>query len=133
MLADASQIFFSHLTRNLPFNKWNIPSGKLINSSTIRRPYNPRLAIPFLRTISLFSRSCFFQKILSLCMVDIQERFVIKSRLWFPAYVVQYITDRIVLYFLFILVCLFIRDFKIHSHNHPLIICYDFDLWIWSV
>ena len=35
---------------------------------------------PFLKTISLFSTS-FFQKILSLCIGSIQERFVIKSRL----------------------------------------------------
>ena len=33
---------------------------------------------PFLKTISLFSRR-FFQKILSLCMVSIQERFLIKN------------------------------------------------------
>ena len=35
--------------------------------------------------ISLFLRR-FFQKSLPLCMVSIQERFVIKSRLWWHAY-----------------------------------------------
>ena len=38
-----------------------------------------------LKTISLCSRN-FFQKILPLCMVSIQERFVIKSGLWWRAY-----------------------------------------------
>ena len=36
---------------------------------------------PFLKSISLYSRR-FFQKIISLCMVSIKERFVIKSGLW---------------------------------------------------
>ena len=40
---------------------------------------------PFLKTISLFSRR-FFHKILSLCMVSIQERFLIKSGLLWRAY-----------------------------------------------
>ena len=40
---------------------------------------------PFLKSISLFSRS-FFGKFLTLCMVSIQERFVIKNGLWWRAY-----------------------------------------------
>ena len=39
----------------------------------------------FLKSISFFSRS-FFQKILLLCMVGIQEWFLIKSGLWWHAY-----------------------------------------------
>ena len=54
---------------------------------TVRAPLYPKACIfftPFLKTISLFSRR-FFQKILSLCMVSIQERFLIKSAyvIWF--------------------------------------------------
>ena len=43
---------------------------------------------PFLKTISLFSRE-FFQKVLSLCMVSIPERFVIKSYAFMPMRVVK--------------------------------------------
>ena len=39
----------------------------------------------FLKTISLFSRR-FFHRILSVCMVSIWERFLIKSNLWWFAY-----------------------------------------------
>ena len=61
------------------------------------RHHNPRFVYfftPFLKTISLFSRR-FFQKILSLCMVSIQERFPIKSDLWWR----MYGTERKLLYF----------------------------------
>ena len=51
---------------------------------TVRAPLQPAACIiitPFLKTISLFS-SRFFQKILSLWMVSIWERFIVKSGLW---------------------------------------------------
>ena len=48
--------------------------------------YRTRAIItPFLKSISLFSRR-FFGKILSLCMVSIQELFLIKSGLWWRMY-----------------------------------------------
>ena len=52
------------------------------------RHYNPAIWIflpQFWRPFLCFQGG-FFHKILSLCMVSIQERFLIKSRLWWHAY-----------------------------------------------
>ena len=43
---------------------------------------------PLLKSKSIFSRA-FFLKILAWCMVSNQEQFLIKSRLWWPAYGIQ--------------------------------------------
>ena len=51
------------------------------------RHYNPRFVyfLPHFGRPKRFLRSC-FHKFLPLCMVSIQERFIIKSRLWWHAY-----------------------------------------------
>ena len=79
-------------TRHSPFNndKWfaNGKNESLLLLHTVRALLEPAVCIfftHFYKTISLFSRR-FFQKILSLCMVNIQERFLIKSGLWWRAY-----------------------------------------------
>ena len=65
---------------------------------TVRVPLYPATCIfitPFLKSITFFL-SRFFQEILSLCMVSIQEQFVIKSLLWWRAYGSYYLlTDPI--------------------------------------
>ena len=59
------------------------------------RHYNPRF-VYFLPTFwspkNVFSRG-FFLKILDLCMVSIQERFLIKSGLWWRAYGIHFLVN----------------------------------------
>ena len=60
-------------------NEFLISKDQLISKCQIPYPrhYNPR----FVYFYPLFEGKTFFQKILPLCMVSIQERFVIKSGL----------------------------------------------------
>ena len=69
---------------------WGVAMSLVKNKIPYAPHYNPRFAyfLPTFRRQFLFSRR-FFRKILSLCMVNIQERFLIKSGLWWRAYGIQ--------------------------------------------
>ena len=80
----------------VPNDQWNpIYTGKkyprqkrLCFQLTYTRHYNPRFVYfetTFWKSKTFFSWS-FFQKILLLCKVSIQERFLIKSGLWWRSY-----------------------------------------------
>ena len=63
---------------------------------------------PFLKSNSLFSRRL-IQKILSLCMVSIQEQFLIKSGLWWRVYSI----------------CFFSVSFLLNFKMQQITLCYN--------